>query len=425
MPANTPAYAGGGRRHVRGPIEVTPLQKKHKGDTSVVTDRKGDRFTVNPQKENVTVNPRTGVMDIKPQRQEEQMDIEKLMAIIRRQESGKFEGKYDAKSKTSSASGAYQFLDKTWRGLTKKLNIGTQYKSAKDAPKEVQEAVAKPYFENLRKKFDDETILKVHFTGNPEGRMSKKAMAANRGMNADQYVKSIIQTHGPEYDKIASKSGGAEVAASKVSEPKLQTSVGFAEDLPPAPVEPTKTAKAVGEGATPPPAPTPEQPGGIMSGIRKFAEGAKKAVGTSTGQAETQVRTTPGSSKVTVQPPPQVGPAPAAAESVGITQTPDVRTKTKIDTGTIIPGKTSQFDLLREELRSGFQNMQQPKVAQAPKQMPSERPDFEHQQIISSLPNTVKNPFGTPSLERAAGRASFNEGATRQTGNDFSFGNKT
>ena len=73
--------------------------------------------------------------------------IEQIMATIRARESGggKPEGNYTAKNSSSSASGAYQFIDDTWKLLTKKYNVGTEYKRAADAPKQVQDEVARKY----------------------------------------------------------------------------------------------------------------------------------------------------------------------------------------------------------------------------------------------------------------------------------------
>jgi resuscitation-promoting factor RpfA len=62
-----------------------------------------------------------------------------VLAQIRQNESG---GSYTAQNPTSSASGAYQFIDGTWGSLTARSGIGTQYVTAKSAPPQVQDAVA-------------------------------------------------------------------------------------------------------------------------------------------------------------------------------------------------------------------------------------------------------------------------------------------
>jgi hypothetical protein len=140
-----------------------------------------------------------------------QHDIDRTMAIIRRQESGSFGGDYsaDAAKKTKgkmTASGAYQFNNKTWNAVTKEYNLGREYKRAVDAPREVQDAVMRARMEDLYKKHGSlEKVLMTHFTGNAAGKMSAKAIAANKGLTGPQYVSSIIGKHGPEYDKMKSE----------------------------------------------------------------------------------------------------------------------------------------------------------------------------------------------------------------------------
>jgi hypothetical protein len=61
-----------------------------------------------------------------------------FLACVRRHESG---GSYTAKNPNSSASGAYQFLDSTWRTMSARAGHGG-YGSARHAPPHVQDAVA-------------------------------------------------------------------------------------------------------------------------------------------------------------------------------------------------------------------------------------------------------------------------------------------
>lgn len=400
VPANTPAYAGGGRRKVSGSVTVTRLDKKHRGDTTLVTDSKGKQFTVDPEKESVSVNPNTNVMDIKPHRQEEPMSLDKLMAIVRKQESYSFEGDYTARSKSSSAGGAYQFLKGKWKEVTEKYNVGKEYKSAADAPKEVQEAVARPYFKELYDKYGGDVVkvLKTHFTGNPEGRMSKKALAANRGVNADTYVRKILDTHGPAYDKmIASKGGDPKVAASK-TEPKLDASVSYA---------PSEESKLV----------TSEKPASpVASQSSKFVEKIKGLSGLAPA-SQAEVRPSQTVSPTVVKP-------SQSDESMRVF--PSVRAPIRVNTETITPGKTSQMDLLREEMKSGFDNISQPQLqTQQFQQVKPSRPiitemppDPQHQNMVSTLPAASKDPYGgVPSLERAANRAGFNQDRPWAAGN--------
>jgi hypothetical protein len=61
-----------------------------------------------------------------------------FLACVRRHESG---GSYTAKNPNSTASGAYQFLDSTWRTMSARAGHGG-YGSARHAPPHVQDAVA-------------------------------------------------------------------------------------------------------------------------------------------------------------------------------------------------------------------------------------------------------------------------------------------
>lgn len=66
-------------------------------------------------------------------------DIPQILATIRHFESG---NNYTARSKSSSASGAYQIIDSTWSSWKKAVPAAIQYAHAADAPPSVQDAVA-------------------------------------------------------------------------------------------------------------------------------------------------------------------------------------------------------------------------------------------------------------------------------------------
>lgn len=211
--SSVPSHAGGAREKVKGPIHMQHLHKQRRGDTALVTDGRGKQFTVNPQKEHISVNKTTGVMDIKPKKANELMDMEKLLAIVRRQESGKFEGDYGVDrsldklkkgQKKSTASGAYQYTNGTWSEVLKNElkmpDLHKKYPRAVAAPKEVQDMVTQKRFEKWRSQghSDHEIILK-HFTGNFEGKLDPKAAKGNP--SAAQYAREIT-THANEYDKL-------------------------------------------------------------------------------------------------------------------------------------------------------------------------------------------------------------------------------
>lgn len=118
----------------------------------------------------------------------------RIADTIKQKESG---NDYGAQAKTSSASGAYQFIDGTWASLTKKYGIGTQYKHAKDAPPGVQDQIADYYIkEIMRDNNGDVTKIPiVWFTGNKYGQMSQTALAANKGLNAQKYQNGWIKIY--------------------------------------------------------------------------------------------------------------------------------------------------------------------------------------------------------------------------------------
>lgn len=97
-------------------------------------------------------------------------------------------------SAASSASGAYQFIDGTWQGLTKKFGIGTEYDRAMQAPPEIQDAIAAKYVEDIlaRHNNDISWIPREWFAG-PDGEMSEKEQSANRGITVEGYVNNWMK----------------------------------------------------------------------------------------------------------------------------------------------------------------------------------------------------------------------------------------
>ena len=189
------------------------LHHQRRGDTALVTDARGKRFTVNPKKETMTVDPNTNIMDIKPIKTSNQMDLEKLMAIVRRQETGSFEGnyssdlaakKYKKGERRNTASGAYQYNNRTWKGvLEKELNmphILKQYPRAVDAPKHIQDMVTQKRFQKFRDRgYSDNEIILHHFTGNRAGKLSA---SAQKGNPTPAQYRAQIASHASEYDKM-------------------------------------------------------------------------------------------------------------------------------------------------------------------------------------------------------------------------------
>jgi len=146
-------------------------------------------------------------------------EVDKILATIRQRESG---GDYTIQAKGSSASGAYQFINSTWKGLTKQYGIGTEYSTAKDAPPEIQDAVASAYVKDILKKNNGDVskVPLVWYTGNSEGKMSTAALAANNGLTAEAYQAKWMASYSGQGSQVAAsppKPTGAVIAQASTS----------------------------------------------------------------------------------------------------------------------------------------------------------------------------------------------------------------
>lgn len=112
--------------------------------------------------------------------------IRRILAALKSKESS---GDYNAKNPDSSASGGYQFIDSTWRSLSSKYGVGTEYKTAKSAPSDVQDIVAAKYVSDILAENNNDVtkVPVVWYTGNAAGQMSEEAIAVNKGLTADRY----------------------------------------------------------------------------------------------------------------------------------------------------------------------------------------------------------------------------------------------
>jgi hypothetical protein len=133
-------------------------------------------------------------------------DVDRVLSTIKGVESG---GNYNAKNPNSSASGAYQFIDSTWQAATRKYGIGQEYKTARSAPPEIQDMVARKSVEDLLSKYngDVDKVVNVWYTGNPAGNMTAAGLAANRGLTAEGYR--------ARFEKQYNNSGGSLNQASR------------------------------------------------------------------------------------------------------------------------------------------------------------------------------------------------------------------
>lgn len=147
---------------------------------------------------------------------------QQILDTIKQRESS---GNYQAQAKGSSASGAYQFIDSTWQSLTKKYGIGAEFARAGDAPPQVQDAVAAKYVDELLQKAggDVSKVPLAWYTGNIQGKMSDKALAANNGLTPEKYQEKWMA----DFGKLA----GAQLATAQPQQQPQQMSPERAAEL--------------------------------------------------------------------------------------------------------------------------------------------------------------------------------------------------
>ena len=128
-----------------------------------------------------------------PREKMQPMDMEKLLAIIRKKETESFEGNYSADlstrelkpgQKKMTASGAYQYTNGTWKDVLENelgmKDVHDKYPRAVNAPKVVQDQVTATRFQKWRDSGrSDREILLHHFTGNFAGKLEKGAQKGN------------------------------------------------------------------------------------------------------------------------------------------------------------------------------------------------------------------------------------------------------
>lgn len=116
---------------------------------------------------------------------------ENIRAILETLKAKESSGDYTVQNPKpdQTASGAYGYTDGTWRAMTKKYGIGTEYKSAKEAPPEIQDMVAATNVREilLENNNDVTKVPLVWYTGNPRGEISQKALDVNDGLTPAEY----------------------------------------------------------------------------------------------------------------------------------------------------------------------------------------------------------------------------------------------
>ena len=152
-------------------------------------------------------------------------DIEKILATLRTNESSGNYGENSYKA-GSSASGAYQFLDSTWKEQAAIAGIGTEYSRAYMAPPEVQDAVAASHVKNILKRpdvnGDVSKVPLVWFTGNAQGRITARAQSVN-AVTPQQVQAKFMKTYdggkfASSYNSSSGVSGMVNAGAEKMGE---------------------------------------------------------------------------------------------------------------------------------------------------------------------------------------------------------------
>lgn len=143
--------------------------------------------------------------------------VESLMATIRARETGGGDpaGRNIPTGLKGSASGYYQFTDSTWRASAKAAGVGTEYARAIQAPKEVQDAVARASILKIlqRSGGDPGAVPRVWYTGHnttgtAEDNQVPRADYGNR-ITPAQYSANWLK----DFRKISGQQGAAGLGA--------------------------------------------------------------------------------------------------------------------------------------------------------------------------------------------------------------------
>ena len=123
--------------------------------------------------------------------------VEQIMEALKSKESG---GDYSAENEDprSSASGAYQYIDSTWRSLTRKYGIGQEYARAKDAPPNIQDEVARRNIQEILANNNGNiaAVPNMWYSGNAQGRLTEEQLAANDGYTQERYSADFFRRLG-------------------------------------------------------------------------------------------------------------------------------------------------------------------------------------------------------------------------------------
>lgn len=458
---HVPGYAGRGRRKVSGELTFQELVSPVRGDDTFVTDQAGNSFTINRKKEEI-VRGNSDTIRIEHKKKEtpevlaaqskEQIvrnspdtatieqnknvapsgvtnRAEKFLSLVAHGEGGynsmnqgtrkgKIVGStHDSssivgKNLTDMTVGEIMDMQKGSLGSGRQLFAVGKYQLI---PKTMQAAV-KTAGISRETKFDEATQEKLGMAL-IQNRPKLHAYLTGKSDNIHAAMvdasKEWASLPHPDTGSSFYKSGNK---SSHSVESVKQSLIAARGDMTAPDTSPTQVAQA--PAATPAAAapvgapPAPEQ--GISSSNMSL-------LSPSSAKAKESMSTTPGSMNLSAQPTPHVD-VKSAAESAGISQTPRaaISSVSRIDPGAVQPGKTSQFDLLREQMSQGFGAARAEPPAPK-KQAAAEAPDFQHQSLISTQIASARDPYGgVASLQRAGARSAF--GAE---GFNLDYGNKT
>ena len=139
-------------------------------------------------------------------------DVEKILATIRTRESGGNYGiPHPIGMPTQTASGAYGFLDSSWRNLTKLYKIGTEYPRAYLAPPPIQDAIAALHVQDILKRNNgDVSAVPAEWYAGPKKYLTAEELATNNGLTVAQYqAKWMADYDGGKYAASSYDSQGA------------------------------------------------------------------------------------------------------------------------------------------------------------------------------------------------------------------------
>lgn len=130
--------------------------------------------------------------------------VEQIMEALKSKESG---GDYSAENEDprSSASGAYQYIDSTWRSLTRKYGIGQEYARAKDAPPNIQDEVARRNIQEILAQNNGNiaAVPNMWYSGNAQGRLTEEQLAVNNGLTQERYSADFFRRLGQQPPQVA------------------------------------------------------------------------------------------------------------------------------------------------------------------------------------------------------------------------------